>query len=171
MVNHPRAWNAPSVGTIVVGVDGSDRSRQALRWAVAEAKLRKDKVLAVHAWEPPILPAVDIPPAPDPPVYLPELIAHVQEGAEALVERVTAEFRNEGVEVEPLAIEGAPAPVLVEVAEDADLLVVGSRGRGGLTGLLLGSISQQVAQHAPCPVVIHRRREDGSSNVSSPRAR
>jgi nucleotide-binding universal stress UspA family protein len=61
--------------------------------------------------------------------------------------------------------------VLMAQREDADLLVVGSRGRGGLTGLLLGSISQQVAQHAPCPVVIHRRREDVSSHVSSPRAR
>jgi nucleotide-binding universal stress UspA family protein len=171
MVNRPRVRNAPSVGTIVVGVDGSDRSRHALRWAVAEARLRNDKVLAVHAWDPPVLPALDIPPAPDPPVYLPELLAEVQEGAEALAERVTAEFRNEGVQVEPLAIEGAAASVLVEVAEDADLLVVGSRGRGGLAGVLLGSISQQVAQHAPCPVVIHRRREDVSSHVSSPRAR
>jgi nucleotide-binding universal stress UspA family protein len=156
----------PSVGAIVVGVDGSDRSRNALRWAVDEAKLRRDKVLAVHAWEPPVVGAVDIPPAPDPQVYLPELIAQVQEEAEALVERITAEFANEGVEVEPLAIEGAAASVLVEVAEDADLLVVGSRGRGGLAGLLLGSISQQVAQHAPCPVVIHRRREEVSSHVS-----
>jgi nucleotide-binding universal stress UspA family protein len=155
----------------VVGVDGSDRSREALRWAVEEAKLRKDKVLAVHAWEPPVVPAVDIPPAPDPPVYLPELIAQAQEGAEALVERVTAAFANEGVDVEPMAIEGGAASVLVEVAEDADLLVVGSRGRGGLAGLLLGSISQQVAQHARCPVVIHRRPEDVSSHVSSTGAR
>jgi nucleotide-binding universal stress UspA family protein len=154
------------MGTIVVGVDGSDRSRIALRWAVDEAKLRNDKVLAVHAWEPPVVAAVDIPPAPDPPVYFPELIAQAQEGAEALVERITAEFKNEGVEVEPLAIEGAAASVLVEVAEDADLLVVGSRGRGGLAGLLLGSISQQVVQHAPCPVVVHRRREEVSSHVS-----
>jgi nucleotide-binding universal stress UspA family protein len=159
------------MGTIIVGVDGSDRSRDALRWAVDEAKLRQDRVLAVHAWEPPVLPSVDIPPAPDPPVYLPELIAHVQEGAEALVERVVAEVAHDGVEVEPTAIEGAAAAVLVEAAADADLLVVGSRGRGGLAGLLLGSISQQVVQHAPCPVVVHRRPADVSSDVSSPRAR
>jgi nucleotide-binding universal stress UspA family protein len=147
------------MGIIVVGVDGSDRSRNALRWAVDEAKLRKDKVLAVHAWEPPLVSAVDIP-ALDPPVYLPELVAHAQEGAEVLVERVIAEFKNEGVEIESVAIEGAAASVLVEVSENADLLVVGARGHGGLAGLLLGSISQQVAQHAPCPVVIHR---DGKS--------
>jgi nucleotide-binding universal stress UspA family protein len=151
------------MGTIVVGIDGSDRSRAALRWAVDEATLRHDRVLAVHAWELPVVPALDIPPAPDPPVYLPELIAEVQEGAEALAEREVAEFVNESVKVEPLAVEGPAASVLVEVAEDADLLVVGSRGRGGLAGLLLGSISQQVVQHAPCPVVIHRRREDVSS--------
>jgi nucleotide-binding universal stress UspA family protein len=154
------------MGSIVVGVDGSDRSRAALGWAVEEAKLRRDRVLAVHAWEPPVVPAIDIPPVPDPPVYLPELIAHVQEGAEALVERVVAGFTNDDVEIEPLAIEGPAAQVLVDVAEDADLLVVGSRGKGGLAGLLLGSISQQVAQHAPCPVVIHRRREDVSSRAA-----
>jgi nucleotide-binding universal stress UspA family protein len=159
------------MGMIVVGVDGSDRSRNALRWAVDEAKLRRDTVVAVHVWEPPVMPVVDIPPAPDPPVYLPELIAHVQSGAEALVERVTAEFGNEGVEIQPLAIEGTPASVLVDVAADAELLVVGSRGKGGLAGLLLGSISQQVAQHAPCPVVIHRAPGDASAHVSSARAR
>jgi nucleotide-binding universal stress UspA family protein len=155
--------NGLSVGTIVVGIDGSDRSTDALRWAVDEAKLRQDQVLAVHAWEPPVFPTVDIPPAPDPPVYLPELIAHVQEGAEALVARVAAEVRDEGVEIEPMAIEGTAASVLVDLAGDADLLVVGSRGKGGLAGLLLGSVSQQVVQHAPCPVVVHRRREDVSS--------
>jgi nucleotide-binding universal stress UspA family protein len=150
------------MGTIVVGVDGSDLSRDALRWAVDEAKLRHDRVLAVHAWEPPLAPVVDIPPAPDPPVYLPELIAHVQEQADALVAHAVTQFRNDGVEIEPEAVEGPAASVLVDVAEDADLLVVGSRGKGGLAGLLLGSISQQVAQHAPCPVVIHRRRENVS---------
>ena len=143
------------MGTIVVGVDGADRSREALRWAVGEAKLRHDRVLAVYAWEPPEEPAIDIPPG-DPPVYLPEWIARVQEGAEALVERVVAELRAEGVDIEPVAIEGSAATVLVDAAEDADLLVVGTRGKGGLRGLLLGSVSHQVAQHAPCPVVIHR---------------
>jgi nucleotide-binding universal stress UspA family protein len=171
MVNDAAARNAPTMGTIVVGVDGSDRSRDALQWAVDEAKLRRDRVLAVYAWEPPVLPAADIPPAPDAPVYLPELIAQVQEGAEVLVERLVAEVPHVGVEIEPAAVEGATASVLVEAAADADLLVVGSRGRGGLAGLLLGSVSQQVAQHAPCPVVIHRRAEDRSSHVSSPRAR
>jgi len=151
------------MGTIVVGVDDSDRSRNALRWAVGEAKLRRDRVVAVYAWEAPLVAAVDIPPDPDPPESLPELIAHGQEGAEALVERIAAEFRNEGVEIEPRAIEGEPAPVLVELAKDADLLVVGSRGKGGLAGLLLGSISQDVAHHAPCPVVIHRQRENVSA--------
>jgi nucleotide-binding universal stress UspA family protein len=151
------------MGTIVVGVDGSDRSLAALRWAVDEARLRDDRVLAVYAWEPPLVAAVDIPPTPDSQAYLPELLAQAQEGAEALVERAVATVRGEGVTVEPSAIEGSAASVLLDAAEHADLLVVGSRGKGGLAGLLLGSISQQMAQHAPCPVVIHRRHEDVSS--------
>lgn len=59
-----------------------------------------------------------------------------------------------GVEVEQSVLEGTPAQVLVEAAQGADLLVVGTRGHGGFTGLLLGSVSQQAAHHAPCPVVI-----------------
>jgi nucleotide-binding universal stress UspA family protein len=166
MVNQFGMRNELSVGTIVVGVDGSDLSLDALRWAVDEAKLRQDKVLAVYAWEAPFFPAVDIPPAPDPPVYLPDLITEVKEGAESIVTRVAGEFRNEGVEIEPMAVEGAAASVLVDVAKDADLLVVGSRGQGGLAGLLLGSVSKHVVQHAPCPVVVHRRQEDVSSRAA-----
>lgn len=162
MVNHRGARNAACMGTIVVGIDGSDRARAALRWAVDEAKLHHDRVVAVFAWEPPLVAAVDIPPTPDS-AYLPELVAEAQQGAEAMLERAVAEVRGEGVEVEPTAIEGPAASVLLDAAEHADLLVVGSRGKGGLAGLLLGSISQQMAQHAPCPVVIHRRRVDVSS--------
>jgi nucleotide-binding universal stress UspA family protein len=151
------------MGTIVVGVDGSDLSRSALRWAVDEAKVRRDRVVAVHAWEPPLVVAVDIPPDPDPPESVPEQVAHGQEGAEVFVERIAAEFRGEGVEIEPRAIEGEPAQVLIGLGDEADLLVVGSRGKGRLAGRLLGSISQEVAHHARCPVVIHRQRENVSS--------
>lgn len=101
------------MGTIVVGIDGSDRARAALGWAVEEAKLRGDRVLAVHAWEPPVVPAVDIT-AGEAPLYVPELVAQVKEGADALVEREVREgAREPGVEVEPLAVEGAAAEVLV----------------------------------------------------------
>jgi nucleotide-binding universal stress UspA family protein len=60
----------------------------------------------------------------------------------------------EGVDAEPVLVEDAPARALVRAASDADLLVVGSRGRGGFKGVLLGSVSQQCARQAPCPLVI-----------------
>jgi nucleotide-binding universal stress UspA family protein len=76
--------------------------------------------------------------------------------AETVAEQALAALREqtEGVDVERVTGEGQAAHVLLEQARDADLLVVGSRGRGGFTGLLLGSVSQQVAHHAPCPVVV-----------------
>jgi nucleotide-binding universal stress UspA family protein len=61
---------------------------------------------------------------------------------------------TDGIELEADAVEGPPADTLIAAGRDAELLVVGSRGRGGFAGLLLGSVSQQCAQHAPCPVVI-----------------
>jgi nucleotide-binding universal stress UspA family protein len=63
------------------------------------------------------------------------------------------------VTVEPVAVEGSPAEALIDASRNADLVVVGSRGHGGFTSLLLGSVSHQVAQHASCPVVIHRARQ------------
>ncbi|HUP33419.1 MAG TPA: universal stress protein, partial [Gaiellaceae bacterium] len=72
--------------------------------------------------------------------------------------------RDPGIEVERRVVPEPPVEALLDAAAGADLLVVGSRGRGGFTGLLLGSVGQQVAHHAPCPVVIVRRadgREEG----------
>lgn len=73
----------------------------------------------------------------------------------AVVEEVVGDSE---VTVEPVAIAGPPASVLVDAARDADMLVIGSRGHGGFTALLLGSVSQQLAHHAPCPLVIHREQ-------------
>ena len=143
---------------IVVGIDGSQQSRDALAWALEEARLRKAELLAVHAWEPPVTIAG---PGPAPGFDLVGILPQVQEAGERLVQAVVAEVVGDDsdVPVEPVAIEGPPAEVLVDAAGDAEMLVVGSRGRGGFTALLLGSVSQQVAHHAPCPVLIHRKRQ------------
>jgi len=143
------------MGKIVVGVDGSDASRAALRWAIEEARLRHADVVAVHTWVMPTFPA-EIGYVPQ--VDFTEMLPGLEQSAQRLVEGVVAEVGGDdpGVEVRAVAAEGTPAAVLLEEAADAELLVVGSRGRGGLTGLLLGSVSQRLAQHAPCPLLIHR---------------
>jgi nucleotide-binding universal stress UspA family protein len=142
---------------IVVGVDDSGPAKGALRWAVEEGRLRGDPVVALHAWQVPVLPiAVDVTPLP-PPVD-PSLVAEIEEAATRLVERVVEEVVGDDstVEVRPTTAEGPAASVLIEAAADADLLVVGARGRGGFIGLLLGSVTEQCVRHAPCPVLVHR---------------
>ena len=137
---------------IVVGIDGSEPSKAALRWAVEEARLRRARVHAVHAWwvYPMLEPGGQLaPPASD----------WADEDATECVRTFITETLGEqtGVEITPVAVQGEQASAaLVDAAEDADLLVVGSRGAGGFSGLLLGSISQQCAHHAPCPIVIVR---------------
>lgn len=141
---------------IVVGVDGSEHASAALRWAVEEAALRGASLVAVHAWR-------FVPP---PPIGAPDLLAiPVGDMAGDLeAERAAAERALESsiASVEGAAgaerrlVEGDPAEVLVAEAQQATLLVVGSRGRGGLASALLGSVSSHVTHHAPCPVVVVR---------------
>jgi nucleotide-binding universal stress UspA family protein len=141
------------VSVIVAGVDGSEDSKEALRWALAEAALRRATVRAVHAWSMPI--AFGGPYMPPQPYDGPELRDQAQASLDAAVDEVAGEAAP--VAVERVVEQGSPADVLVRAAEGADLLVVGSRGHGGFAGLLLGSVGQQCAQHAPCAVVIVRR--------------
>jgi nucleotide-binding universal stress UspA family protein len=138
---------------IVVGIDGSEESREAFRWALEEAKLRKATLRAVHAWRDPYT----VPPGYGPPedFDFESLRGEAEQFVHAEVLEVAGESSD--VTIEEVAAEGAAASVLVEAAKGADLLVVGSRGHGGFTGLLLGSVSQQSAHYAPCPVVIIRR--------------
>jgi nucleotide-binding universal stress UspA family protein len=137
-------------GRIVVGVDGSAPAEAALRWALAEARLRGAVCEVVHVWSYPVV--ADIAGMAAAGVAWPDLEADARRLLEEVIERVRPEAA--GVTVETRVAEGTAAGVLIEAARDADLLVVGSRGRGGFVGLLLGSVSQQVAHHAPCPVVI-----------------
>ena len=141
---------------IVVGIDGSDASKDALRWAVEDARARGAEVVALHAYEAPV-PALDL--APATPVDLPGLVAAAHDDAQQFVTKVVAEVIGSvvSVDIAPIAVEDESARALIDASRDADLLVVGSHGHG-LSGLLLGSVSLECAQHAACPVVIFRGR-------------
>jgi len=134
-------------GVVVVGVDGSDQGRLALTWAAEEATLRAARLRVVHVWS-----------------YLAQTgetfdPTYGEDDAQRLLDETVASLED-GVDIELRAVCDLPARGLLESAQDADLLVVGARGMGGFRGLLLGSVSQQVAQHSRCPVVIVPERED-----------
>jgi nucleotide-binding universal stress UspA family protein len=139
---------------IVVGIDGSEPSKNALRWAVEDARARGAEVIALHAYEEPA-PVLDA--APATPIDLPGLVTELYEGALRFVAEVVDEVvgKSVSVDVAPIAVEGLAARALLDASRDADLLVVGSHGHG-VSGLLLGSVSLECAQHAFCPVLIHR---------------
>jgi nucleotide-binding universal stress UspA family protein len=135
------------MGRIVVGVDGSETSRQALAWAVDEAARRDATVEAVHAWHLPYAEGFAFTSSAfDPTLY--------ESAARDVLTADIAAVEGAAAVVEPVVVHGAAAPMLLERAAGADLLVVGTRGRGGFAGLLLGSVSHQLVQHAPCPVVV-----------------
>ncbi|UGS34777.1 universal stress protein [Capillimicrobium parvum] len=156
---------------VVVGVDGSAGAGHALRWAAAEARLRKVRLRVVHAWT---IGFTGIPGGGygymgDSRSLSGEGISELRRAAEELLDRAITEIATEarGIEIERQVIEGGAAEVLVGAATEGDLLVVGSRGHGGLAGLLLGSISQQCAHHASCPVVIVRAPRTSASGSMS----
>ncbi|WP_435271431.1 universal stress protein [Streptomyces sp. 1222.5] len=132
---------------VVVGVDGSPSSYEALRWGVRYAALVGGTLDAVTAWEQPGLygwsaPAVDTD-------------IDVDEARERMTRELTDVLGGEGAAAVTTHIaHGNPAEVLLRAAEGAEVVVVGSRGRGGFARALLGSVSQHVSQHASCPVVI-----------------
>ena len=133
---------------IVVGIDGSTSSVEALRLAVEIATWSGARVEALSVWQPYYGT-----------VELPVPIENLEKKArEHLTEALTAIDPGD-VEITEAVLEGDPATVLIERSRDADMLVVSTRGRGGFVGLLLGSVSQRCAQHASCPVLIARQRE------------
>jgi nucleotide-binding universal stress UspA family protein len=147
------------MSVIVVGVDHSAGAKEALRFALEEAQLRHATLRAVHAWQFGYIGLTGME------AGLPALGGEVHEyrdAAEAALDATLREAIPEagGVQVERRVVQGAPAAVLVEESRGADLLVVGSRGHGGFARLLLGSVSQQCAHHAECPLVIVRSRAD-----------
>lgn len=141
--------------TIVVGVDGSEHADKALDFAAEEAALRGARLLIVAAWQMPhVMDAVA--------VLAAEWVEGLRREAEALVgeavERVMQSWRLECCEGR--AVEGHPVRVILEQAKAADMIVLGTRGRGGFAGLLLGSVTAQVIHHARCPVVVVRSGPD-----------
>ena len=138
--------------TIVVGIDGSEPSRHALRWALDEARLRGADLRVVYAWPAPF--NIAGPYEQMGPQYDESAKPADQMVAEELVEHELEAEDVTGIRTEKRIAQGSPVQALLDAASDADLLVVGTRGRGGFKGLLLGSVSQQCVAHATCPVVV-----------------
>jgi nucleotide-binding universal stress UspA family protein len=138
--------NAASIHRVVVGIDGSPAGDHALEWAAAEAA-RSGAVLEGHtSYEP---------------GYVFISREEVQMAVKRVIDEATAHLADiaPGVSFNGVTHEGPAAKSLIDASKEADLLVVGSRGIGGFTGLLLGSVSQQCAQHAHCSIVIVRSPE------------
>ncbi|MGF1431510.1 universal stress protein [Kitasatospora sp. LaBMicrA B282] len=139
---------------IVVGMDGSPAAAEALRWALGQARAtRADVVEAVIAWElPGYFALVGVLPPPPEGLNPEHLAARVLE--DAVAEVLGGE--DPPVPVVQVVLPGPPPAALVSQAKGAELLVVGSRGLGGFAGVLLGSVSRHVVEHAPCPAVVVR---------------
>jgi nucleotide-binding universal stress UspA family protein len=135
-----------AAGRIVVGIDGSLPSEAALRWAVRQARLTGAHVDAVITWEWPLAYGV----APE--TFDEDFAGTAAEVLGTSVQNVVS--AEDAGRVSRLVLRGHPAGALLDSSEGAALLVVGSRGHGGFSGMLLGSVSQHVVAHATCPVVV-----------------
>jgi nucleotide-binding universal stress UspA family protein len=134
-------------GRVVVGVDGSARALGALRWAAAEALARDADLDVVHAWR---LPMMAIPPVH---AVIPDFSA-LEDSGRAVLECAVADPGVAGAKVHAHLTNQSPARALLDRADGAGVLVVGTRGHGRVTGSLLGSVSRQLLHHATCPVVV-----------------
>jgi nucleotide-binding universal stress UspA family protein len=141
----------PSQGWIVVGIDGSELSQAALRWAAQEAHRRGVGLQVVTCWSYPMMPWGPY----QPPLSSQDFDAQARELAEREVDEVLGPDRG-SLDVQIATLQGAASLRLLDYDGAADMIVVGSRGRGGFAGLLLGSVGQHLAEHARCPVVIIR---------------
>lgn len=144
---------------IVVGIDGSEDSKQALRWAAQQAALTHAPLQAITAWHYP----VDFGTAWQIPATYGrshdfsqvDFSADAKRTLDGAIEEVLG--KDPRVSVTPQLVSGHPAEVLIEASEHAGLLVVGASGHGGFVGMLLGSVTQHCVSHASCPVVVIRR--------------
>lgn len=145
---------------MVVGVDDSPQAAAALRWAVREAALRQATLEVVHAWQPPMT-ALPFGATLTIPIDEAQIDAEARGQLDTLIDEALAGLKKSHRDVaEPqvarTVVPGPAAMTLIDIATDADLLVVGSHGRTGLRQLVLGSVANACVQHAACPVVVVR---------------
>jgi nucleotide-binding universal stress UspA family protein len=145
-------WREKKMPGIVVGIDGSEHSRQALEWAAREASVRHTSLMVITVHQP----VVGYWGSPVPFPYDPDLAKKALDAAREDTDSVLAKVGGAAVpsSVTVTAVTGLPGEELLRAAKDADMLVVGSRGAGGFKRLLMGSVSTQVTQHAHVPVVV-----------------
>jgi nucleotide-binding universal stress UspA family protein len=138
-----------AAGAVVVGVDGSASSLRALEWAINQARLTGQRLVAITTWE--------WPPNYGESIAWPEDLDFEKDAKKVLLDSVTKILGDDSaLRVTQLVVHGHPAPVLVAASREAALLVVGNRGHGEFAGMLLGSVGEFLATHAQCPVVIVR---------------
>ncbi|MBB3050886.1 nucleotide-binding universal stress UspA family protein [Prauserella isguenensis] len=148
----------PMAGPVVVGVDGSEHAGQAVSVAFDAAQLRGVPLVAAHTWN-------DVIATEGPYAYpFPTDLTEVEAAGRTLLDEALAPWRERypDVEVREVLEAGRPVRALLRHAEGAQLVVVGTRGRGGFAGMLLGSTSQALVIHAPCPVVVTRPEGSGA---------
>jgi len=145
-----------SAGSVVVGVDGSGDARRALEWALDEARQRDCPCLIVHSY--------DLGMAAASP-FAGHVFEDLRDAGQQVLDGEVELARASGVAVKGHLQFGPAAATLIEASRDADLLVVGSRGHGGLTGALLGSVSTACVHHAHCPVVVVPPRERSNRRI------
>lgn len=133
---------------IVVGIDGSETAAAALSWAISETRLRNAQLDVVLAWQMPYIGSFPYAAAFDPTPF--------EQVARQTVDSAMTEAEGAGLGHPPQSslMNGGAAEAVLDAAKGADMVVIGSRGLGGFKGMLLGSVSQQIAHHATCPVVI-----------------
>src|SRR4029450_1278772 len=138
-------------GRIVVGVDGSDGAQRALEWAVEEARLRSAALVVAYGWQvPPVVTGAG--PFDAPVVLEQETLDAVERNAKDIVERQLGSLDTSGIDVQRRIEPRPPVDLVLDAASGADLVVVGTRGHGGVTRLLLRPRTPQGA-HQPAPAV------------------
>jgi nucleotide-binding universal stress UspA family protein len=153
------ATNGPDTPTIVAGLDGSQSSLAALEWAARQAELTGSALVVVAAWQLPVYAAAAITDDFDPTAGMQTVLDHALHAIEK---------RHQTLPTTGQVINGHPGRALVDASRGADLLVVGNRGHGKLTDILVGSVGLHCVTHAHCPVLIYRSDRDKPTAAAIP---